>query len=752
MAGIDQEIQTRIDAANGNPQAAMQRYGKSQSVLDLISAQLLANQNAEASNAIKAMFSGSNQTELQRLNQQNATSARNDTISAIMPGVAQKAARDQQAMQRQAMGIPSQPAPNMRMANGGIVGFSAGGMGKGDRPIPQGQPSAASQDAEAKDIDNYIKTYRAYEASLANAPTAEEKQDVEARFTAEQQTFGDDIRTKAHQKMASESSMKGMDGFQGGGVVALRAGGGIGETLSDLLTLATRTPFTPEGERSNFGKLLAAIPRGLMGLLQRDKVQPLSKEEVSETMSQYGLDSGYADPNLRNVGRGEDTEMGGGEGIMALARAIDEPTTPPETMYVPSRAEQFSQMFPDVRKAVNESEGSESGAIKYLQMIGEMQAKAKEDEARRALNYIKMMADNRGMIDAADPAANIPKFAGPEGSLVGADDDTGRRRAKSIMETIGFPLPTDEERARFDEYGVNPYSGRDAVAAILSGLTGFVGSEGRPRMAQDQRRAELKEQYPDLSYNQIDKLLRVEIGQEIAGQERSTEKKADGTMPDVFNVASMVKDLGKPQEESEEFRMKGVTDAGKQEEPVAARRGLAGLLDKVEENADMSRLRAFLRGGAGQTSAAGALAGGDRSLAAEDLRQRQLDVQETDVLGRISASRYGSELDYRAALANLQQDERKMIFDAQTDMLKEQFKADAQAVSDAMGRLENDPAYQDAFIRLAEQFKDQPALLGAELAAVASDIAARDVDTQRILRGGEGGGAFSTNIPEIGVE
>ena len=61
-------------------------------------------------------------------------------------------------------------------------------------------------------------------------------------------------------------------------------------------------------------------------------------------------------------------------------------------------------------------------------------------------------------------------------------------------------------------------------------------------------------------------------------------------------------------------------------------------------------------------------------------------------------------------------------------------------------------AYQDAFIRLAEQFKDQPALLGAELAAVASDIAARDVDTQRILRGGEGGGAFSTNIPEIGVE
>ena len=106
MVGIDREIQTRMDAANGNPQAAMQRYGKSQSVLDLISAQLLANQNAEADNAIKAMFTGSNQTELQRLNQKNAASAQNDVMRAIMPGVAQKAARDQQAMQRRAMGIP----------------------------------------------------------------------------------------------------------------------------------------------------------------------------------------------------------------------------------------------------------------------------------------------------------------------------------------------------------------------------------------------------------------------------------------------------------------------------------------------------------------------------------------------------------------------------------------------------------------------------------------------------------------------
>jgi len=684
MAGIDREIQTRMDAANNNPQAAMQRYGRSQSVLDLISAQLLANQNAEADNAIKAMFTGSNQTELQRLNQQNATSAQNDVMRAIMPGVAQKAARDQQAMQRQAMGIPSQPAPNMRLADGGIVGFSAGGVGKGDRPIPQGQPSAASQDAEAKDIDNYIKAYRAYEASLANAPTAEEKQDVEARFKISQQGFDSGIRTKAHQKMSAESSMKGMDDFQGGGVVALKEGGGIGEALSDLLTLATRTPFTPEGERSNFGKLLAAIPRGLMGLLQRDKIQPLSEEEVLETMSQYGLDSGYADPRLRDVGRGDDDT-----GIMAMVRSVDEPTTPPETMYVPSRAEQFSQMFPDVRKAVNESEGTEMGGIKYLQMIGEMQAKAKEDEARRALNYIKMMADNRGMIDAADPAANIPKFAGPEGSLV-----------KSQQEYADLGA----EIQRLMDY--------EKTLPIFDGQ----------RKLLRQRRSELGRQRDDMMSEQITpqyEAAQEEIARQAIAEQGfdlgTTEADNEGKTVEMFDELTR----GKTREANNE----GVTaemyrDAatrGAKEEPVK-RRGLAGLLDKIEENADMSRLRAFLRGGAGQTSVASALAGGDRSLAAEDLRQRQLDVQETDVLGRIAASRYGSELDYRAALANLRQDERKMIFEADQKLREQYLGAEQDAAKTFLSDLEDDQLFSSQFMRLQQEFEG--AQLAAETAAL----------------------------------
>ena len=535
MVGIDREIQTRMDAANGNPQAAMQRYGKSQSVLDLISAQLLANQNAEADNAIKAMFTGSNQTELQRLNQKNAASAQNDVMRAIMPGVAQKAARDQQAMQRRAMGIPSQPAPNMRMADGGIVGFKKGAPILSDRPTPQGQPSAASQDAEAKDIDNYIKAYRAYEASLANAPTAEEKQDVEARFKISQQGFDSGIRTKAHQKMSAESSMKGMDDFQGGGVVALGEGGVL-----------------------SFG-------------------------------NGGGIGQAYLDPET-----GE--PLGGFDRIKRLFQGIT------------------------------------------------------------------------GQLTAEDLYQN------PD--------------AMTREELDNFPSEAEIRRARYNV----PEAERLSPQELNT-------------MNQEERRERL-----------VNRALR-------RRGEQTPEKTAGiaGTMPDVFNVASMVENLGKPQEESEEFRMKGVTDARKQEEPVA-RRGLAGLLDKIEENADMNRLRAFLRGGAGQTSVANALAAADRGLAAEDLRQRQLDIQETDVLGRIAASRYGSELDYRAALANLRQDEREMIYKADRELEKQYLGAEQDAAKTFLSNLDDSELFSSQFMRLQQEFE------GAQLAAETAALRERLLD------------------------
>jgi hypothetical protein len=131
----------------------------------------------------------------------------------------------------------------------------------------------------------------------------------------------------------------------------------------------------------------------------------------------------------------------------------------------------------------------------------------------------------------------------------------------------------------------------------------------------------------------------------------------------------------------------------------------------------------------------------------EDQRREALATKEGIEAAKIASQRYGIEQDYNAALAKLGFDKQKMVFDAQSDMLKERFKAEASAVKEAMDRIENNSEYQKEFMRLSAEYGDNPARLGAELAAVTSRIARDDVDIQRLLRDGEGAGAFEVELP-----
>ena len=127
MAGIDEQLRMREMATAGNPQAAQQKYAQSKDLMDLLVAQKVSNDYASARNAMQAATQTSANPIIDQLDMSNAQVTKNDMMRSLMPGVAIKAGRDQQAMQRQAMGIPSQPAPNIRMADGGIVGYQQGG-------------------------------------------------------------------------------------------------------------------------------------------------------------------------------------------------------------------------------------------------------------------------------------------------------------------------------------------------------------------------------------------------------------------------------------------------------------------------------------------------------------------------------------------------------------------------------------------------------------------------------------------------
>ena len=622
MAGIDTELRMREMAVGGNPQAAQQRYAQSKSLMDLLVAQKVSNDYASARNAMQAATQAPAGTVRDQLDMSNAQVTKNDMMRSVMPGVQMKAARDSQAMQRQAMGIPTQPAPNIRMRDGGIVGYKDGGLL--DR------------------IMNYIRS-------------------IEFGGTSD---AADESRLSGEQKRIGRGNVLG--------------GRGTGTPVTDSL--------------------------GQMG---RNR----ERETSTSTM-----------PMPRPDDR-------------APRAAVSGP---------PTRAEQFSQMFPKAREYVNRGDGSAMGGLQYLQMVGRKQQEAKEEEARRAANYIKMLARSQDMIDEVDPANTLPPeitafspgggvnsnvgraYLDPEtgeplglGSRIsrlfsGITGDLGEEElyqdpdAMSPQELLDFPSQAEIRRARYnvpEEERLTPQQ-----------LNAMTREEGQQRLIN--RALERRETPPapiDVTKEQYDEAT--------AGPARPKDEQKFITDPTAIDVLRQLQTGPvRPQEEPEEKK-------------------------SIFDNVDIGRLQAFLAGGGGQTSTAGALGGGLRGLMAEDQRREALASKEAIEAAKIASQRYGIEQDYNAAMAKLGFDKQKMVFDAQTSLLEEEFKADAVAAREAMDRIENNSEYQREYMRLVDEYGDDPARLGAELAAVANRIAATDMDIQRILRDGEGAGGFTVELP-----
>jgi len=574
MAGIDTELRMREMAVGGNPQAAQQRYAQSKSLMDLLVAQKVSNDYASARNAMQAATQAPAGTVRDQLDMSNAQVTKNDMMRSVMPGVQMKAARDSQAMQRRAMGVPSQPAPNIRMADGGIVGYKDGGLL--DR------------------IMNYIRSIE----------------------------FGGTSR---------------------------------------------------EADQYN--------------------------REVMEALNQ------------RDIGRRVETPP-------PMPRP-DDRAPRAAVSGAPTRAEKFSQMFPKAREAVNQGDGSAMGGLQYLQMVGRKQQEAKEEEARRAANYIKMLARSQDMIDEVDPANTLP----PE--ITAFAPGGGVEGGSSITEDFGI--------------------GRGPFEAAYDFIVSQIGSEGRRRQEEETQRQAIREQYPDASRSQVEAALAVQrYGR---GATTPTPTTTDtGVTKEQFDAATA--GPARPKDEQkfitdptaiDVLRQLQTGPVRPQEEPEEKK--------SIFDNVDIGRLQAFLAGGGGQTSTAGALGGGLRGLMAEDQRREALASKEAIEAAKIASQRYGIEQDYNAAMAKLGFDKQKMVFDAQTSLLEEEFKADAVAAREAMDRIENNSEYQREYMRLVDEYGDDPARLGAELAAVANRIAATDMDIQRILRDGEGAGGFTVELP-----
>jgi len=489
-----------------------------------------------------------------QLDMSNAQVTKNDMMRSVMPGVQMKAARDSQAMQRQAMGVPSQPAPNIRMADGGIVGYKDGGLL--DR------------------IMNYIRSIE----------------------------FGGTSR---------------------------------------------------EADQYN--------------------------REVMEALNQ------------RDIGRRVETPS-------PMPRPDDR--APRAAVSGPStRAEKFSQMFPKAREYVNQGGGSTMGGLQYLQMVGRKQQEAKEEEARRAANYIKMLARSQDMIDEVDPANTLPPEITaffPGGGVEGRRTARNRRRGQSNV--------VDEEPRRIGR-------GRVLAGGIGAGgdpVTDSLGQMGRNRKPEPEVMAE-----------------EVAVAPTPVQPKDEQEFITDPSLGDV--LLQLQTGPVRPQDRAEPEEKKGIFD-----------------------NVDIGRLQAFLAGGAGQRSTAEALGGGLRGLMAEDQRRETLASDEAIETAKIAAERYGAQLDYDAALAGMDADLRDLVTKAELDAIRSFDEDKRQLARESLDAIRGglDDQFNNEVTLLRDQYENDPEALARELNAATNQALKRRV---RIATEAGGGatGTFSTNIEDV---
>lgn len=192
---IDRDIEARMDAYRGNPQALAQKYAVGQELLDLIALQKLKSEKEAAMRNMQLQMAqqGKPPTIAQR-REAEVLGMTKDEILQQQGGImkqkqqAQQQALEELAAQRNpAAGIPTLPTPDVMpeaaMAAGGIVAFAGGGTPpdwkEENRRYAKGQ-----QKREEDRFSILAEELRREEQALRTAKAAEDKQRIQNNIDA----------------------------------------------------------------------------------------------------------------------------------------------------------------------------------------------------------------------------------------------------------------------------------------------------------------------------------------------------------------------------------------------------------------------------------------------------------------------------------------------------------------------------------------------------------------------------------------
>jgi len=123
--GIDQQIQQKVDAYRGKPEALQQRYAQNKQLIDLLALQKLKSEKDAAARDMQMQMQQQPSTIKDQLETEMVQRTKDD-MAKQLGDIMQKKQADQKKRASE-MGIAANPAPNMTgmgMANGGIVGFA----------------------------------------------------------------------------------------------------------------------------------------------------------------------------------------------------------------------------------------------------------------------------------------------------------------------------------------------------------------------------------------------------------------------------------------------------------------------------------------------------------------------------------------------------------------------------------------------------------------------------------------------------
>lgn len=144
-SGIDQEVQAKMDAYRGNPNALAQKYSQNQQLIDLLALQKLKSEKEAAAREMQMKMGGQQMPTIADAREQEVLDLTKQELAQQTTGAMQNEQRQKQQAAKQLVeqtaqggvqspmmqGVANLPAPNMApkaMAAGGIVAFQEGGQ------------------------------------------------------------------------------------------------------------------------------------------------------------------------------------------------------------------------------------------------------------------------------------------------------------------------------------------------------------------------------------------------------------------------------------------------------------------------------------------------------------------------------------------------------------------------------------------------------------------------------------------------